>query len=45
MSDAMRFTPDVIRVKKGETVRVVIKDTGTQLQELEEYAAIPGSAR
>ncbi len=48
MSDAMRFTPDMIRVKKGETVRFVIKNTGTQLhelvigskQELQEHAAM-----
>lgn len=45
MSDAMRFTPSDIRVKKGETIRFVVKNSG-QLrhefslgtrQELEEH--------
>lgn len=48
MSDAMRFTPDVLTVKQGETVRLVIKNEGTQLHEfvlgtkkdLEEHAAL-----
>lgn len=34
MSDAMRFTPDVVEVKQGETVRFVVKNAGKQLHEL-----------
>jgi len=48
MSDAMRFTPDRIEVKQGETVRLVMKNAGKQLhefvlgtkQELDEHAAL-----
>lgn len=48
MSDTMRFTPDVIRVRQGETVRIVLKNGGQVLhemvmgtrQELEEHAAL-----
>ena len=48
MSDAMRFTPDVIEVKQGETVRFVVKNAGKQMHELvlgtkkefDEHAAI-----
>ena len=48
MSDAMRFTPDVVEVKRGETVRFVVKNAGKQLhelvigtkQELDEHAAV-----
>ena len=48
MSDAMRFTPDRIEVKKGETVRISLTNTGTVLhemvigtkKELEEHAAL-----
>lgn len=28
MSDAMRFTPDTISVKRGETIRFVVKNNG-----------------
>ena len=34
MSDAMRFTPDRIEVKEGETVRFVVRNTGRLLHEL-----------
>ena len=48
MSDAMRFTPDHIEVKQGETVRIVLKNSGQVLhemvlgtkKELEEHAAL-----
>lgn len=34
MSDKMRFTPDLLTVKQGETVRLVIKNQGQLLHEL-----------
>lgn len=34
MSDAMRFTPDEIRVRRGETVRFVIRNRGRMLHEM-----------
>ena len=34
MDDSMRFTPNVITVKQGETVRFVIKNQGKQLHEM-----------
>ena len=34
MSDTMRFTPDHLSVKQGETIKLVIKNTGTSLHEL-----------
>ena len=48
MSDAMRFDPAEIRVKKGETLRLVATDTGKvpheivlgTMQELKEHAAL-----
>jgi len=48
MSDDMRFTPDAIEVKKGETVRIVVSNRGRTLhefvlgtkKELEEHAAL-----
>lgn len=48
MSDAMRFTPDKIEVKQGETIKIVVKNEGKQLhefvlgtkKELEEHAAL-----
>lgn len=48
MSDAMRFTPDRIEVRQGETVKIVIKNEGKQLhefvmgtkKELTEHAAL-----
>ncbi len=48
MSDAMRFTPDQINVKQGETVRISLKNTGKTLhemvigtkKELDEHAAL-----
>ena len=48
MSDAMRFTPDRIAVKRGETVRIVVRNEGKLLhefvlgtkQELDEHAAL-----
>jgi len=47
-SDAMRFTPDAIHVKRGETVRFVFRNDGKQLhevvlgtkQELDKHAAL-----
>ncbi|ODU57080.1 MAG: plastocyanin [Comamonadaceae bacterium SCN 68-20] len=48
MSDNMRFTPDRVQVKQGETVRFVLKNNGQQLHEfvlgtkaeLDEHAAL-----
>ena len=48
MSDTMRFTPDRIEVKQGETVKIVLKNTGAVMhelvigtkKELEEHAAL-----
>ena len=48
MSDNMRFTPDKIAVRQGETVKIVLKNDGKMLhemvigtrQELEEHAAL-----
>ena len=48
MSDEMRFTPDKIAVKEGETVRISLKNTGKILhemvigtkKELDEHAAL-----
>ena len=48
MSDTMRFTPDKIEVKQGETVRISLKNTGKILhemvigtkKELDEHAAL-----
>ncbi len=48
MSDAMRFTPALIDVRLGETVRFVVRNEGAQLhefvigtrQELEAHAAL-----
>lgn len=34
MSDSMRFTPDKIDVKQGDTVKILLKNTGTLLHEL-----------
>ncbi len=34
MSDNMRFAPDRIEVKQGETIKLVIKNEGKQLHEL-----------
>jgi uncharacterized cupredoxin-like copper-binding protein len=34
MSDAMRFTPSNVRVKKGETVRFVVKNSGQLKHEM-----------
>jgi uncharacterized cupredoxin-like copper-binding protein len=34
MLDSMRFTPDTINVKQGETVRLVVNNSGKQLHEL-----------
>jgi uncharacterized cupredoxin-like copper-binding protein len=34
MSDQMRFSPDVIEVTQGETVRLVVKNTGKVMHEL-----------
>ena len=34
MTDAMRFTPDQLTVKEGETVRFVVRNTGRMLHEL-----------
>ena len=48
MSDQMRFTPDHIEVRRGETVRIALKNEGKMLHEmvmgtkkvLEEHAAL-----
>lgn len=48
MSDSMRFTPDTLTVRRGETVRLVFRNEGKQLhefvlgtqKELEEHAAL-----
>ena len=48
MNDNMRFTPDAITVKQGETIRFVVKNQGKQLhemvigtkKELDEHAAL-----
>lgn len=48
MSDAMRFSPNAIEVKQGETVRLVIRNEGQMLhefvlgtqKELDEHAAL-----
>jgi uncharacterized cupredoxin-like copper-binding protein len=48
MTDNMRFTPDRIRMKRGETVRFVLRNDGAMLHEmvigtkavLEEHAAL-----
>ena len=34
MSDSMRFTPDRIEVKRGETVKLVVRNNGQMLHEL-----------
>ncbi len=34
MTDTMRFTPDVINVKQGETVKIVVKNSGAMLHEM-----------
>ena len=34
MSDTMRFTPDKIEVKQGDTVKIVLKNTGAVMHEL-----------
>lgn len=34
MSDAMRFTPDDITVKRGQTVRFVARNSGQQMHEM-----------
>lgn len=34
MSDKMRFTPNHLNVKQGETIKLVIKNTGAGLHEL-----------
>lgn len=33
MSDAMRFTPDTIEVRQGETLRFVVRNTGQVMHE------------
>ena len=48
MSDTMRFTPDKLEVKQGETVKLVIKNSGAVMhefvlgtkKELDEHAAL-----
>ncbi len=34
MSDTMRFSPDVIEVKQGDTIKLVMKNTGKIMHEL-----------
>ena len=33
MNDAMRFTPDRVEVRQGETVRIVVRNTGKVMHE------------
>ena len=48
MSDKMRFTPEVLSIKRGETVRFLVKNSGKTIhemvlgtmQELKEHAAL-----
>ncbi len=48
MSDTMRFTPDTLTVRQGETIRIVVKNAGAMLhefvlgtkKELDEHAAL-----
>jgi uncharacterized cupredoxin-like copper-binding protein len=48
MHDTMRFTPDMVEVKLGETVRFIVKNDGKQMhefvigtkKELDEHAAL-----
>jgi uncharacterized cupredoxin-like copper-binding protein len=48
MNDAMRFRPDDIRVKRGETIRFIVRNTGKQkhemvlgtIKELKEHAGL-----
>ena len=48
MGDNMRFTPDAISIKQGETIRFVVKNDGKQMhemvigtkKELDEHAAL-----
>jgi uncharacterized cupredoxin-like copper-binding protein len=48
MTDQMRFVPDTLAVKKGETLRIVLRNDGKQLhefvlgtkKELDEHAAL-----
>ena len=34
MTDTMRFTPDTITVKQGETIKIVVKNSGAMLHEM-----------
>jgi uncharacterized cupredoxin-like copper-binding protein len=34
MSDKMRFTPDLIEVKQGDTVRFIVKNSGKTMHEM-----------
>jgi uncharacterized cupredoxin-like copper-binding protein len=34
MSDRMRFTPDLIEVKEGDTVRLIVKNSGKTMHEM-----------
>ena len=34
MTDTMRFTPDVLNVKEGDTVKIVVKNSGKMLHEM-----------
>ncbi len=34
MTDAMRFSPDTLTIKEGETVRFVVRNTGRMLHEM-----------
>jgi len=48
MTDQMRFTPDTLQIRQGETLRIVLKNDGKQLhefvlgtkKELDEHAAL-----
>jgi uncharacterized cupredoxin-like copper-binding protein len=34
MNDAMRFTPNALTIKQGETIRFVVKNTGKMMHEM-----------
>lgn len=34
MSDTMRFTPDFVKIRRGETVRFIASNSGTQMHEM-----------
>ena len=34
MSDKMRFTPDSLQIKRGETIKFVVKNSGQEMHEM-----------